>query len=285
MEKVEKKSVAIPRTTDCRRHGQNMMTAQVEEDYMAGERVMTAKKIALVTGANKGIGFETSRQLARLGIKVLMGARDQGRGTAAAEKVRAEGLDVEAVQLDVTDPDHIARVRDMLASSYGRLDILVNNAGMVHLEDSAFPNSCATVSRQALRATFDVNFFGLVELTQALLPLVRKSPAGRIVNISSILGSLTLHSDPQAGLDKFRPFAYAASKTAVNMFTVHLAALLKDTAIKVNSVHPGWVRTDIGGEKAPMDPVDGARTGVTLATLDDDGPSGGYFHMGKTIPW
>lgn len=252
---------------------------------MAGENEMTGKKIALVTGANKGIGFETSRQLARLGFTVFMGARDTGRGTAAAEKVRAEGLDVQPVQLDVTNSEHIARVRDMMESGYGRLDVLINNAAMSHPEDSAFPNSCATVSMQALRATFDVNFFGLVELTQSLLPLIRKSPAGRIVNIASILGSLTLHSDPHAGLDQFRPFAYAASKTAVNMFTVHLAALLKDTPIKVNSAHPGWVRTDIGGSKAPLDTVDGARTGVTLATLDEYGPSGRFFHMGKTMPW
>jgi NAD(P)-dependent dehydrogenase (short-subunit alcohol dehydrogenase family) len=252
---------------------------------MAEEKKMAGEKVALVTGANKGIGFETSRQLARLGFTVFMGSRDAGKGIAAAEKVHAEGLDVEAVHLDVTDAEHIARVRDRVENRFGRLDVLINNAAVSHPEDSASPNSCATISMQALRATFDVNFFGLVELTQAMLPLIRKSAAGRIVNISSILGSLTLHSDPQAGLDQFRPFAYAASKTAVNMFTVHLAALLKDTPIKVNSAHPGWVRTDIGGPKAPLDPVEGAKTGVTLATLDAHGPSGRFFHMGKSMPW
>lgn len=246
---------------------------------------MTGKKIALVTGADKGIGFATSRQLAGLGFTVLLGAREAGRGTAAADGLRAEGFDVHAVPLDVTDSDHIAKVRDMVEQKYGRLDVLVNNAGMAHPEDSAYPNSCGAVSMQALRATFDVNFFALVELTQTLLPLIRKSPAGRIVNISSMLGSLTLQSDPRAGLDEFRPFAYDASKTAVNAFTVHLAALLRNTAIKVNSAHPGWVRTDIGGPDAPLDPAEGARTGVALATLDDKGPSGGFFHMGKTLPW
>jgi NAD(P)-dependent dehydrogenase (short-subunit alcohol dehydrogenase family) len=261
------------------------MTASVERNHMVEEMEMTVKKIALVTGANKGIGFETCRQLARLDFTVLLGCRDRDRGVAAAEKLRAEGLDVEPVRLDVTDSKDIGRVRDKVESEHGRLDVLINNAALSHPEDSANPNSCATVSMEALRATFAVNFFGLVELTQALLPLIRKSSAGRIVNISSILGSLTLHSDPKAGLDQFRPFAYDASKTAVNMFTVHLAALLKDTPVKVNSAHPGWVRTDIGGPDAPLDPVEGARTGVTLATLDEHGPTGGFFHMGKTMPW
>lgn len=246
---------------------------------------MTEKKIALVTGANKGIGFETSRQLAQLGIKVLLGARDEKKGIAAAEKLQAEGLAVEPVQLDVTRPDDISRARAMIEKNFGCLDILVNNAGTVHKEEPLFANSVATVSRQALRETFDVNFFGLVELTQALLPLIRKSPAGRIVNISSMLGSLTLHSDPQAGLENFKPFAYDASKTAVNQFTIHLAALLKETPVKVNSAHPGWVKTDLGGAEAPMETTEGAKTGVALATLDDNGPTGGFFHLGETMPW
>jgi NAD(P)-dependent dehydrogenase (short-subunit alcohol dehydrogenase family) len=118
-----------------------------------------------------------------------------------------------------------------------------------------------------------------------LLPLIQKSPAGRVVNISSMLGSLTLHTDPQAGLDQIKALAYDSSKAAVNMFTIHLAALLKDTPVKVNSAHPGWVKTDLGGEEAPMDPVDGAKTGVALALLGPDGPSGGFYHMGDTMPW
>lgn len=244
---------------------------------------MTWKKIALVTGANKGIGFETSRQLAQLDVKVLMGTRNDTRGAAAVEILQADGLDVQSVHLDVTNSEHIAWVRDMTESSFGRLDILVNNAGIAHPEESS--QSAATVSIQVLRETFDVNFFGLVELTQALLPLIRKSPAGRIVNISSMLGSLTLHSDPQAGLDRMKPLAYDASKSAVNQFTIHLAALLKDTPIKVNSAHPGWVKTDLGGKDAPMDAGEGAKTGVALATLAGDGPSGGFFHMGETLPW
>lgn len=244
---------------------------------------MTKNKIALVTGANKGIGFETSRQLARRGIKVLMGARDEERGRAAVAILLAEGLDVEAVHLDVTDSGQIAAVRETIARNYGRLDILINNAGMGHAEDPS--GSVATIPMNALQETFAVNFFGPVELTQALLPLLRKSRAGRIVNVSSMLGSLTLQSDPQSGLEDFKPFAYDASKTALNALTIHLAVLLKDTAIKVNSAHPGWVKTDLGGEEAPMSPIDGAKTSVALAILDDGGPSGGFFHLGKPMPW
>ena len=246
---------------------------------------MTDTKIALVTGANKGLGFETSRRLAQLGIKVLMGARNRKRGTAAADKLQKEGLDVEFLLLDVTDPDQIAHVSTSIDKKFGRLDILVNNAGIAHADEPMFSNSAATVPMHALRETFAVNFFGLVELTQAVLPLLKKSRAGRIVNLSSLLGSLTLHSDPKAGLDDVKPLAYDASKAAVNQFTIHLAAGLKDTPIKVNSAHPGWVKTDLGGEQAPMEVVDGVKTGVALATLDDHGPSGGFFHMGETLPW
>lgn len=246
---------------------------------------MTQQKVALVTGANKGIGFATSRRLARLGIKVLMGVRNEKRGTAAVKKLQAEGLDAELILLDVTRSDHMEQVREAIEKNYGRLDILVNNAGILHPDDSPSSNSSATVSMQALRETFAVNFFGLVELTQVLLPLLRKSEAGRIVNVSSMLGSLTLHSDPGAGLHAFKPLAYDASKTAVNQFTVHLAALLEDTPIKVNSAHPGWVKTDLGGEEAPMDIDDGAKTSVALATLGENGPTGGFFHLGKTMPW
>ena len=246
---------------------------------------MAEKQIALVTGANKGIGFETSRQLALKGIKVLMGSRNKGRGDAAAEKLAAENLDVMSVEIDVTDSDQIQQLAVLIQKEFGRLDILVNNAGMAHVHEPIFSRSADRVTVEALRQTFEVNFFGLVHLTQALLPLIRKSPAGRIVNMSSMLGSFGLHTDPQSGLDEIKPLAYDASKAAVNMFTVHLASLLKDTKVKVNSAHPGWVKTDMGGEEAPMNTVDGAKTGVALALLDETGPNGGFFHMGDTMPW
>jgi NAD(P)-dependent dehydrogenase (short-subunit alcohol dehydrogenase family) len=136
-----------------------------------------------------------------------------------------------------------------------------------------------------LRQTFETNFFAVVALTQTLLPLIRKSPAGRIVNLSSVLGSLTLHAEPSSGIYASKAFAYDASKTALNAFTVHLAQELRNTKIKVNSAHPGWVKTDMGGADAPLDVVTGAQTSIQLATLPDDGPTGGYFHMGQTLPW
>jgi NAD(P)-dependent dehydrogenase (short-subunit alcohol dehydrogenase family) len=142
-----------------------------------------------------------------------------------------------------------------------------------------------TVSASVLQRTFDVNFFGQVELTQALLPLLRKSDAGRIVNVSSILGSLTIQSDPKSDFSQLKPFSYNASKAALNQFTIHLAALLRDTPIKANSAHPGWVKTDLGTDQAPMVVEEGAKTAVMLATLNQDGPTGKFFHFNDEIPW
>lgn len=243
---------------------------------------MLSQKVALVTGTNRGLGFETSRQLAKMGMKVLMGARRSSKGKAAAKKLQDEGLDVEFILLDVTKAEHIKRVKRYIEKIFGKLDILVNNAGMVHREEPLVSNSVETVSPKALRKTFDVNFFGAVELTQALLPLIKKSPAGRIVNVSSILGSLTYQSEE---IDEFKPFAYDASKAALNQFTIHLAAALRDTPIKVNSAHPGWVKTDLGGPDAPMEVTEGAKTAVRLATLGPDGPTGKFFHMEEEMPW
>jgi NAD(P)-dependent dehydrogenase (short-subunit alcohol dehydrogenase family) len=136
-----------------------------------------------------------------------------------------------------------------------------------------------------LHRIFETNFFAQVALTQKLLPLIKKSAAGRIVNLSSILGSLTLHADPKSPIYHAKTFAYDASKTALNAYTVHLAYELRDTKIKVNSAHPGWVKTDMGGPEAPMDLTDGAKTSVALATLGADGPNGGYFHFREALPW
>lgn len=245
---------------------------------------MTEKTIALVTGANKGLGYETCRQLGKIGIYLIMGCRNAARGMSAARRLRDEGLDAEFVRLDVTQPEQIRQVEKHIRKNFGRLDILVNNAGMAHKEEPLFMNSTETVSPKALRRTFDVNFFGLVELTQTLLPLIEKSNAGRIVNVSSILGSLSIQSS-EGEMSMIKPFAYDASKTAVNAFTVHLAAALKDTNIKVNSAHPGWVRTDMGGSDAPLTPEEGAKTAVRLAMLGMDGPTGKFFHRDEEMPW
>jgi NAD(P)-dependent dehydrogenase (short-subunit alcohol dehydrogenase family) len=245
----------------------------------------TEQAVALVTGANKGLGLETCRQLARRAITVLMGARDIKLGRDAADRLKSEDLTVEPVRLDVTRADHIAQVKNFIDTRFGRLDILVNNAGMIHPEEPLFANSSEQVSLQALRETFEVNFFSQVALTQALLPLIKKSPSGRIVNVSSILGSLTLHSDESSEATQVKPLAYDASKTALNQFTVHLAASLKKTPIKVNAAHPGWVKTDLGSRRAPMEVEEGAKTAVRLATIGPDGPTGKFFHFDKAIPW
>jgi NAD(P)-dependent dehydrogenase (short-subunit alcohol dehydrogenase family) len=237
-------------------------------------------KIALVTGANKGIGLEICRQLAQLGFTVLLGSREIARGAAAAQTLQNEGLDVRMVHVDMNDAGTFETLRDLIAADYGRLDVLINNAGGV----SDWAYTAADVPGRMLRDTFEANFFGLVELTQRLLPLIRKSPAGRIVNQSSDLGSLTLHSTPGSGIEGPRPFAYDSSKTALNAFTVHLAHTLQDTAIKVNSAHPGDVATDTN-PAGVLSVAVGARTAVHLATLPPAGPTAGFFHLGHTLPW
>ncbi|WP_044213140.1 SDR family oxidoreductase [Flammeovirga sp. OC4] len=243
------------------------------------------KRIALVTGANKGLGFETSRQLGAKGIKVLMASRSQERGQAAVEKLKAEGLDVELVKLEATQDADVKALQQKIESEYGKLDILVNNAGIIHSEEPLGVNTSEGISAATLQETFDVNFFSVVNLTQALLPLIKKSDAGRIVNLSSILGSNTEQSDVESPYYTVKPFAYDASKTALNSFTVHLAASLEGTNVKVNSAHPGWVKTDLGTENAPMEIVDGAKTSVSLSLSEETDFNGQFIHMGEAVAW
>jgi len=242
-----------------------------------------AKKVALISGANKGIGLETARQLGKQGVTVLLGARDLAKGETAAAQLKSEGIDARAVKLDVVNPADIKAVAEKIEKEFGKLDILVNNAGVAF--DPIGGNTTSTTSDEKLRKTFDTNFFAVVAVTQAMLPLLKKSDAGRIVNVSSILGSLTLHATDGSPIYEAKMFAYNASKTALNAFTVHLAHELKGTKIKVNSAHPGWVKTDMGSDAAPMEIEDGAKTEVALATLGADGPTGGYVHLGETLPW
>jgi NAD(P)-dependent dehydrogenase (short-subunit alcohol dehydrogenase family) len=243
---------------------------------------MSTKKIALITGANKGIGLETARQLAKQGITVLAGARDEVKANQAAAELRKEGLDVHGIVINVNDEGSIQKAAAQIQRDYGHLDILVNNAGVMLDDQKKKPSE---QSLEVWRKTFETNLFGLVATTQALLPLLRKSAAGRIVNLSSILGSITLHATPGSPVYDSKLPAYDVSKSAVNAYTVHLAWELKDTPIKVNAAHPGWVKTEMGGGGATMEIQDGAKTSVTLATLGPDGPSGGYLHMGETLPW
>jgi NAD(P)-dependent dehydrogenase (short-subunit alcohol dehydrogenase family) len=247
-------------------------------------------KVALITGGNRGLGLQTARELGRMGILTVLGVRDTDKGMAAVVALKKEGFHAEVVQLDVADTSTHAETCRVLKQRHGKLDILVNNAGIWResaTSSSYVPDTdrTSTLPVDILRETFETNFFGTVALTQHLLPLIRKAPAGRIVNVSSILGSLTLHSDPGSAIYPHKVFAYDASKTALNAFTVHLAHELRDTSIKVNSAHPGWVRTEMGGEGADLDISEGGKTSALLATLPADGPTGGYFHMGQSLPW
>src|SRR5450755_2658268 len=244
---------------------------------------MKTSKIALVTGANKGIGLETVRQLARKDITVLLGARDAKKGEESAEKLRKEKLDVRFLEIDVSDPASIHKAAKEVEREFGRLDILINNAGVM-LDDEK--KKASEQSLDTWRKTFETNLFGVVETTNAFLPLLRKSDAGRIVNLSSILGSITFHSTPGSPVYDSKAYTtYNVSKSAVNAYTVQLAYELKDTKIKVNAAHPGWVKTEMGGKGATMEISDGAKTSVALATLGVDGPNGAYLHMGETLPW
>ena len=236
-----------------------------------------SKKIALITGANKGIGFETARQLGKQGVSIIAASRNKERGIAAVEKLHAEGIDAEFLQLDVDNDAEIQFAFEFIQNKYGKLDILINNAGIQVEHGDWGVNNTPTISEKALRETFDTNFFQVLKLTNTLLPLIRKSEAGRIVNLSSILGSLTLHSDPSSPIYNSKLFAYDTSKTALNSYTIHLAAALQDTPIKVNSAHPGWVKTDLGSDAAPMEVEDGAKTSVALALLEADGRQGSIY--------
>lgn len=241
-------------------------------------------KVAFITGANRGIGYETAKGLGTLGITVVIGVRDLAKGQAAAKQLQALGIKAEAIAYDASQPASGDAAYEYFDKHFGKLDILVNNAGML-IEQIMGKNNSSTVSADVLQQTFQTNLFAVVALTQKLLPLIKKAPAGRIVNLSSILASLTLHSMPNSPIDPLKSFAYNASKTALNAYTIHLANELRDTKIKVNSAHPGWVKTELGGPNAPMEVADSGKTSVQLATLDDNGPSGGFFHEGEPLPW
>ena len=242
------------------------------------------KKIAFITGANRGIGFETAKKLAENNIKVILGCRDLIKGEEAVKKLISLGADAELIQYDAFDLDAPNNVYNYLNDKYEKLDILINNAGVL-LTGNLFVSNSSTVSDKDIKDTFQTNLFSVISLTQKLLPLIKKSEAGRIVNVSTILSSLTLHSAKDSPIAPAKEFAYNASKTALNAFTIHLALELKDTKIKVNSGHPGWVKTDLGGPNAPMDVKDSFKTSLRLATLDSNGPSGGLFHENDIIPW
>jgi NAD(P)-dependent dehydrogenase (short-subunit alcohol dehydrogenase family) len=244
-------------------------------------------KVALVTGATRGIGLETVRQLADAGVHVLLAGRNRAKAVAATLDLQGQGLPVEAIELDVTDASSIAAAAKEIEQRHGKLDILVNNAGIL-VDDAT--KGVSGQSLQTWRTTFDTNLFGVIETTQAFLPLLRKSEAGRIVNVSSLLGSISEHQNPASFIYEFKGVpAYNVSKSAVNAWTVHLAHELKDTGIKVNTIHPGYVQTDMNKsgdqQNGELSVPEGARTSVQLALIGNDGPTGGYYYFDQVLPW
>ncbi len=240
-----------------------------------------AETIALVTGANKGLGWEISRQLATQGVLVLIGARDRERGEKAVADLRVQKLPVEFIQIDVTSQPDVDRAAAEVERSHGRLDILVNNAG-VALDWCPGPE----LTVEVLRETFETNVFGVFRVIKAFLPLLRKSKHGRIVNMSSGLGSLTRNSDLNSSLTLGNTlFAYSSSKAALNMITVQFANELRSAGIKVNSATPGFTATDMNQHRGTRKVEQGAATPVRLALLPDDGPTGGVFSDDGPVPW
>ena len=244
---------------------------------------MSEKKTALITGANRGIGFETARQLGQQGFKVLVGARSEESGKEAETKLKDEGFDAEFILLDVDDAKTHKSAAQSIEEKYGKLDVLINNAG-INLEIGEKALQASETSADIFRQTFDTNFFNTVALTQEFLPLIKKSDAGRIAFVSSGLGSLTLHSDPNSPIYNYKLPAYDISKTALNGYAVHLAHELKDTPIKVNTLHPGSVKTDMNPQ-GDLTVEEGAKTSVDLATLPADGYTGKFIHLGNELPW
>jgi len=245
------------------------------------EFMSTTTQTALVTGANKGIGFETARQLAQLGFTVWLGCRDQERGESAAKELAADG-DVRLVILDVTDAESVRAAAVRIGDETGALDVLVNNAGVAIGEGEGLPS---TVRPETIQHTFDVNFYGALRVTQAFLPLVQRAQAGRIVNVSSTLGSITTLVSPGNPLGQFPVFAYPASKTLLNALTGWLAVEFTGTPIKINAVCPGYNATDLNNNLGTQHPSEGAKVVVRAATLEADGPSGSFFDVNGPVGW
>jgi NAD(P)-dependent dehydrogenase (short-subunit alcohol dehydrogenase family) len=243
---------------------------------------MDGKKVALVTGANKGIGFEISRQLGRRGFTVVLAARDAKKVADAAARLQTEGLDAHGVVLDVANPTSAQAAAEWLDQHYGRLDVLVNNAGVGF--EFAAGTKPSQLKMETLKATYDTNFFGAFAVIQHMLPLLRKSASPRIINQSSTLGSLSSLSDPQSPTYGINLLAYNSSKTALNGLTLAFAKELVGEHVSVNSVCPGWVKSDMGTDAAPRTVEQGAAIAVKLATMDDP-PTGKFLDDGGEIRW
>ena len=242
---------------------------------------MHDKKVALITGANKGIGFEIGRQLGKHGFTVVLAARDEAKVNAAADRLRGEGLDVQGVRLDVTDPSTAEAATRWLDERFGRLDVLVNNAGISR--ESAGHTRPSDLDLATLKATYETYVFGAFNVTKAMLPLLRKSSSARIINQSSTLGSLDVLSDPGGPWYGVNLLAYNSSKSALNGLTLAFSKDLAGDRISVNSTCPGWVKTDMGSDAAPRSVEQGAAIAVKLATMDEP-PTGKYLNDDGEIP-
>jgi NAD(P)-dependent dehydrogenase (short-subunit alcohol dehydrogenase family) len=241
---------------------------------------MSEQTIALVTGANKGIGYEIAVGLGALGWSVGVGARDEQRGEAAVAKLRAGGVDAFAVPLDVTDDASVTGAARLVEQRAGRLDVLVNNAGIT----GGMAQQPSTADLDVVRAAVETNVIGVIRVTNALLPLLRRSAAPRIVNMSSTVGSLTRQS-ADAGDTGPIAVAYSPSKTFLNAVTVQYAKELAGTNILINAACPGFTATDLNGFRGVRTPEQGAAIAIRLATLPDDGPTGGFFDDEGVIAW
>ncbi len=244
-------------------------------------------RIALITGANRGLGFEVARLLGQAGVQPIIGARDPAKGGQAATLLRNEGIDADWVAIDVDSASSVQLAAKEVEARYGRLDILVNNAGI--LPEATSGGSPEAVDLDMFLQTFGTNVFGVVSVIQEFLPLLRASDSGRIVNVSSTMGSLSNQSDPSSPWYEVIVPAYISSKAALNAITVTLAKLLRDTPIKVNSICPGWVQTDLGGPDnraaAPLTTEDAAPIAVKMALIPDDGPTGQFVDREGSVAW
>ena len=241
---------------------------------------MSEQTTALVTGANKGIGYEIAAGLGAMGWRVGVGARDRQRREAAVEKLRAAGIDAFGVPLDVTDDASAAAAAELIAEHAGGLDVLINNAAIT----GGQPQTPTTVDPATVRSVVETNVIGVIRVTNAMLPMLRASRSARIVNMSSSVGSLTLHTTPGIDMGPV-PAAYLASKTFLNALTIQYAKELRGAGIRINSGCPGFTATDLNGFSGTRTPHEGAAIAIRLATLPDDGPTGGFFDDAGTVPW
>jgi NAD(P)-dependent dehydrogenase (short-subunit alcohol dehydrogenase family) len=259
----------------------------VEDDSMhtSSEQIMD---IAFITGANRGLGFATAARLGGSGVRVVVGARDRRQGEAAAQALAAQGVAASAVQLDVTDDDSVRAAAEVVRAEHGRIDILVNNAGILP-EAAAAHRVKGPMDVAMFRETFATNLFGVVATTAAFLPLLLAAPRGRIVNVSSTMGSLADQADPGSGYYGLVVPAYQASKAALSSITIGLSKSLAGSNVKVNAVCPGWVQTDLGGPQnraaAPTTAGDAAQVVADLALIGADGPTGGFFDAAGPVRW